>query len=228
MLNVVGLITGYLRVVFALAAFSVANLDPLLFVAFYFGSFACDELDGRFARKFNQTSIFGAVLDMVTDRVATCGLISILCAAYQSWQPVLVGLMMLDVFSHWFQMYATLASGNKTHKDVKSHSFLVRFYYQHRLFMGFCCVCVEVLYLLLYLLSKHEMHGKYIGYIPLPVQVVSELREKWNVCGPNGCPLLGVLAAISVPGFLFKQAINVVQLKNASQQLVELEMRRER
>ncbi len=31
-------------------------------------SFVCDELDGRFARKFNQTSTLGAVLDMVTDR----------------------------------------------------------------------------------------------------------------------------------------------------------------
>ena len=31
-------------------------------------SFVCDELDGRFARKFGQTSTLGAVLDMVTDR----------------------------------------------------------------------------------------------------------------------------------------------------------------
>ena len=31
-------------------------------------SFVCDELDGRFARMLNQSSVFGAVLDMVTDR----------------------------------------------------------------------------------------------------------------------------------------------------------------
>jgi CDP-diacylglycerol--inositol 3-phosphatidyltransferase len=30
--------------------------------------FVCDELDGRAARAFNQTSTMGAVLDMVTDR----------------------------------------------------------------------------------------------------------------------------------------------------------------
>lgn len=30
--------------------------------------FVCDELDGRAARTFNQTSTMGAVLDMVTDR----------------------------------------------------------------------------------------------------------------------------------------------------------------
>jgi len=29
----------------------------------------------------------------------------------------------------------------------------VRYYYTHRIFMGFCCVCCEVLYLALYLLG---------------------------------------------------------------------------
>ena len=33
-------------------------------------------------------------------------------------------------------------------QDINSHSMLVRYYYQHRIFMGFCCVSVEVLYLL--------------------------------------------------------------------------------
>lgn len=32
--------------------------------------FVCDELDGRFARMLNQSSKFGAVLDMITDRYA--------------------------------------------------------------------------------------------------------------------------------------------------------------
>ena len=37
-------------------------------------------------------------------------------------------------------------------QDTESQSSIVRFYYQHRLFMGFCCICCEVLYLSLYLL----------------------------------------------------------------------------
>ena len=32
--------------------------------------FVCDELDGRFARMLDQSSTFGVVLDMVTDRCA--------------------------------------------------------------------------------------------------------------------------------------------------------------
>lgn len=38
-------------------------------------------------------------------------------------------------------------------QDVHSRSFVVRFYYKSRLFMGFCCICCEVLYLCLYLLQ---------------------------------------------------------------------------
>ena len=38
-------------------------------------------------------------------------------------------------------------------QDIDSHSMLVRYYYQHRIFMGFCCVSVEVLYLLVSALS---------------------------------------------------------------------------
>jgi CDP-diacylglycerol--inositol 3-phosphatidyltransferase len=54
--------------VFALYAFAIALKSPAQCISFYFLSFVCDELDGRFARMLNQTSTLGAVLDMVTDR----------------------------------------------------------------------------------------------------------------------------------------------------------------
>ena len=43
-----------------------------------------------------------------------------------------------------FQMYSTLLLGAKTHKDVHSRAWLVRFYYSNRIFMGYCCVACEV------------------------------------------------------------------------------------
>ena len=46
---------------------------------------------------------------------------------------------------------ALLISPHQTHsptlQDTKSRSWLVRTYYSNRLFMGYCCVCCEVLYL---------------------------------------------------------------------------------
>ena len=59
---------GYARIAFAAYACAVAFDDIHAFFAVYLLSYICDELDGRFARKFNQCSEFGRVLDMVTDR----------------------------------------------------------------------------------------------------------------------------------------------------------------
>ena len=69
----------------------------------------------------------------------------------------------------------------------------MRFYYQHRLFMGFCCICCEVLYLSLYLLHFPSF-------------------RMW--------PPALLIAVLAVPGFALKQVINCVQLWAAMQQLV--------
>lgn len=174
---------------------------------------------------FNQTSTLGAVLDMVTDRVATSCLLAVLCVIYPAVQPVFLSLLMLDIFSHWFQMYATLAMGSATHKDVHSRSFIVRFYYKHRLFMGFCCVCVEALYLFAYLLG-HEEFQKW-G----PVGAPKAVQQIFSAAGvsllPGGkVPFLWILCALVIPGFVIKQAINVVQLRTAAAQLVAYDQKR--
>ena len=132
-------------------------------------SFICDELDGRFARMFGQTTILGQVLDMVTDRciasliytlrkwyacrtglcspaqyrkvdaavrcvlsmylslcrLSTAGLLVVLSILNRKWYFCFLVLLMLDIFSHWFQMYATLAAGAATHKVCQLLSVLI-------------------------------------------------------------------------------------------------------
>jgi len=56
------------------------------------------------------------VLDMVTDRLATAGLLAVLGMLYPRSYMVFLALMFLDIFSHWFQMYSTFISGSETHK----------------------------------------------------------------------------------------------------------------
>lgn len=206
---------GYARVLFAVVAFGMSNWEPFWSVGMYVASFVCDELDGRYARKYGQTSMFGAVLDMVTDRVATCGLVCVLSGRYPRLMPGMVVLMMLDVSSHWFQMYATLSKGSKTHKDVESRSAVVRFYYRHRIFMGFCCVCVEVMYLVLYLLSWEQGES---GAAAAAARWLGDYDHQYYY---YSC--LKVLVLISAPGFVFKQVINVVQLKTAADVLVAMD-----
>jgi CDP-diacylglycerol--inositol 3-phosphatidyltransferase len=102
-------------------------------------------VDGWCARKFNQVSTFGAVLDMVTDRVSTACLLVILSQIYRP-SLVFLSLLALDIASHWLQMYSTFLSGKTSHKDVKdSTSWLFRLYYGNRMFMGYCCVSCEVI-----------------------------------------------------------------------------------
>ncbi|XP_072989402.1 probable CDP-diacylglycerol--inositol 3-phosphatidyltransferase 2 isoform X2 [Typha latifolia] len=137
-------IIGYFRIIINCVAFALCYSHKTLFAILYFFSFFCDGLDGWFARKFNQVSTFGAVLDMVTDRVSTACLLAVLSQLYR---PGLIFLLLLglDITSHWFQMYSTFLSGKTSHKDVKDkNNWLLKAYYGHRPFMAFCCVASEV------------------------------------------------------------------------------------
>jgi CDP-diacylglycerol--inositol 3-phosphatidyltransferase len=49
----------------------------------------------------NQTSTLGAVLDMVTDRLATTGLFLILAMQYPMFYFPCILFIFLDIFSHW-------------------------------------------------------------------------------------------------------------------------------
>ena len=75
---------GYARLLLALAAFGSAFAPAgdgaalARFCYLYFASYALDAADGAAARALKQTSAFGAVLDMATDRVCTAGLLALL------------------------------------------------------------------------------------------------------------------------------------------------------
>lgn len=95
---------GYARVLLALAAFGSAfapardSAALARFCYLYFASYALDAADGAAARALKQTSAFGAVLDMATDRVCTAGLLALLAhraaaaAAGRAWAASLLPL----------------------------------------------------------------------------------------------------------------------------------------
>ncbi|KAH9648446.1 CDP-diacylglycerol--inositol 3-phosphatidyltransferase 1 [Citrus sinensis] len=137
-------IIGYVRVLLNCIAFYLCFSDKRVFSVLYFISFVCDAIDGWCARKFNQVSTFGAVLDMVTDRISTACLLVILSQVYRPGL-VFVSLLALDIGSHWLQMYSTFLTGKTSHKDVKdSTNWLFKAYYGNRMFMGYCCVACSL------------------------------------------------------------------------------------
>lgn len=181
-------------------AFAICFKDKYLFSILYIVSFVCDALDGWFARKLNQVSTFGAVLDMVTDRISTACLLVILSQVYRPGL-IFLSLLALDIASHWLQMYSSFLVGKSSHKDVKdSSSWLFRLYYGNRKFMCYCCVSCEVLYILLFLLANNETEN--LGDV-----LKSATSQSW--------PYLILLALVLV-GCAVKQIINVIQIKTAA------------
>ena len=109
---------GYVRIALGIAAFSFAR-EPASwrwFFWLYFVSYALDAVDGVAARALGQTSRLGALLDMMTDRAATAGLLAALAALYPQHAFAFTLLLMLDVVSHWAQMFASLSAGARSHK----------------------------------------------------------------------------------------------------------------
>lgn len=210
---------GYVRIACALSAFALAPTHPVACFILYLIGFVCDELDGRAARTFEQSSTLGAVLDMLTDRLSTTGLLVLLCMRFQAWYMLFLSLIILDIFSHWLQMYSSLVAGDISHKVTHNQSWLVRYYYTHRIFMGFCCVCCEVLYLALYLLGWEKFWDSpaYSAAFPTRLAVLTghSRQDEW--------PVVLIVALASLPGFAIKQMINIAQIKAACSSLIILD-----
>lgn len=110
-------------------------LHPRTCSGLYSVSCLLDALDGYAARYFEQSTRFGAVLDMVTDRCTTACLLVFLSSAWPRWAILFQGLISLDLASHYVHMYATLSMGgsDQSHKQVdKTRSWLLNLYYTNK------------------------------------------------------------------------------------------------
>lgn len=184
---------GYARVILMIASFFFAFHRFEVFLGLYWLSFLLDAADGHAARLLGQSSKFGAVLDMVTDRVATNALVIILSHLYPSHVAAFMLLCTLDLGSHWIRMYSSLLTGAKSHKDTGvNDGFIVSLYYNNRIVLGTVCLMNEAFYVALYCLH----------FMPTVTAV------RWAVY-------------VAAPFFALKQYISTVQLINSSIIVVE-------
>ena len=147
---------GYARIIFMFIAFHYSELNPYIFFICYTISQTLDMFDGMAARAFNQSTKFGAMLDMVTDRCSDIGLMIVLAQRYPQYTIWCHAFIWIDICSHWAHMLAQLSSGETSHKNVHSGPWLLRFYYSCHNFMVLLIVGAEGLPLSLYLLSHAE------------------------------------------------------------------------
>jgi len=194
---------GYSRVVFTLSSFVIMVCLPhywLLAITLYVSSFVGDLLDGMAARKFNQCSSFGGLLDMVTDRCSTLGILYVLGGDYAVedtrlgipvFRLTFLFLILLDISSHWCQMQSTAKSGHhKSDQGNEGRNFIVRWYYHYYWFFGYLCVGAEFTYICLY---------------------VRQYVDADSILGVCNTALLYAC----LPGCVLKQLVNVVQLCSA-------------
>ena len=132
-----------------------------------------DAADGVAARRFHQSTRFGAVLDMVTDRCTTACLLVFLATAKPAYSMLFQGLISLDLASHYMHMYATLVMGGQgeSHKNVSAErSWIMNIYYTNKVqrasrgrvarsadrpaqtVLFICCALNELFFIALYLL----------------------------------------------------------------------------
>ncbi|KAK8094271.1 hypothetical protein PG997_000956 [Apiospora hydei] len=239
-------IIGYSRIVLALASLYYMPLHPRTCSFLYSISCLLDALDGYAARYFEQSTRFGAVLDMVTDRCTTSCLLVFLASAFPRWSLIFQGLISLDLASHYMHMYATLAMGGSgtSHKSVeKSRSWLLNLYYTNKTVLFVACALNELFFIALYLLSfsspllspqllEHVGEHK-ASAIQHGAEVNSSVLKQLftNPYSAGALELARankmdsfwpwVIAGVSFPVMAIKQFLNIVQLVKASKWLAE-------
>ncbi|KAG2020394.1 CDP-diacylglycerol-inositol 3-phosphatidyltransferase [Coprinopsis cinerea AmutBmut pab1-1] len=165
-----------------------------------------DAVDGHAARALGQTSKFGAVLDMVTDRCTTSCLLCYLASAYPPYALFFQFLIALDFSSHYMHMYSSLATGSRSHKLVTSDvSRILWLYYNDSRTLFFVCAGNELFFVSLYLMKWTASSIGPEGYLA-------------HLSYPQ------LIAILTFPIFLVKNIINVVQLWKASKILVGVDL----
>lgn len=167
--------------------------DHIQATCYYLLSGLLDAFDGHAARMLNQSTKFGAMLDQLTDRAATMGLLLMLGIFYPSYAFWFQMSACLDIVSHWLHLHSSVTSGKGSHKTIDlSENQLLRIYYTNKQVLFVMCAGNELFYSMLYLLNFTE--------------------------GPNllFIGLFRVVVYLTAPVALLKSAISAVHLVTAA------------
>jgi len=192
-------VIGYARVVLMLVGFYYMPTCYVTAGTCYLLSQLLDAFDGHAARAYNQCTKYGAVLDMVTDRVSTAGLLVCLSLFYPKMQFVFQCLIVLDISSHWIQVYSTLLRGGVSHK-TGNNNVILRLYYTSRVVLFSMCAGNELFFAMLYLMNFTQ--GPIVG----------------------GFGLFYIIAVVCAPVCVTKNLISVVQLVGGMQILADIDV----
>ncbi|XP_018644896.1 CDP-diacylglycerol--inositol 3-phosphatidyltransferase [Schistosoma mansoni] len=129
-------VIGYIRIVLLFQACYFMKTNCELTLLTYIISCLLDAVDGCAARALNQSTKFGAMLDMIVDRCSTMCLLACLIYFYPSYILLFQFSMIVDIASHWLHLHSSVLSGKSSHKfiDLKANRFL-KLYYTNRIIL---------------------------------------------------------------------------------------------
>ncbi|XP_060532940.1 CDP-diacylglycerol--inositol 3-phosphatidyltransferase [Cylas formicarius] len=173
-------IIGYGRIVLAIIAFYFLPTNYIVASTCYVISALLDALDGHAARYFKQGTKFGAMLDQLTDRCGTMGLVTVLAHLYPKYMFPLIMSMVIDISCHWIYVHSVILQGKQSHKFVDmSENPIMSIYYTNRPVLFTMCLGYEAFFNALYLLYFTEgptIIGlslfRIIIYLSAPIMIV--------------------------------------------------------
>uniref|UniRef100_A0A667XN14 CDP-diacylglycerol--inositol 3-phosphatidyltransferase n=1 Tax=Myripristis murdjan TaxID=586833 RepID=A0A667XN14_9TELE len=172
----------YARIVLALLSFYLMPCCPLPAVFCYLLSALLDAFDGHAARALNQSTKFGAMLDMLTDRCATMCLLVNLSLLYPSYTFLFQLSMTLDVASHWLHLHSSMMKGAASHKTIDlSGNPILRIYYTSKPVLFVMCMGNELFFCLLYVLHHIEEPAAWLYWLQGVCAVISFLKAGISV-----------------------------------------------
>ncbi|XP_075257800.1 CDP-diacylglycerol--inositol 3-phosphatidyltransferase-like [Convolutriloba macropyga] len=170
---------GYVRVILLVIACYTMLSDHVTTVCCYLLSQLLDALDGHAARALGQSSKFGALLDMLSDRASTACLMMGLCVLYPNYAFLFQMSMALDIVSHWMHMHVSTISGSSSHKAISLEGNpILKIYYTSRPVLFSMCAGNELFYSMLYLMAFTQgpmlkiinvSLFKFIFYLSVPI-----------------------------------------------------------
>lgn len=161
-------IIGYIRIILLILALYYALSDFEKTIIFYLLSQFLDAFDGFAARLLNQSTMFGSMLDQLTDRVSSLCLIMTLGHLYPSYHLIFQLLVALDISSHWLHFFSSTVQGKTSHKSAHSETnILMRYYYGNKIILFTLCAAYELFFCSLY--AYHFMQQSY--YIELILMI---------------------------------------------------------
>jgi len=196
---------GYLRLALIFASCYWMLTEPVkAALCFALNKFLLDDLDGIAARRLHQVSLFGTTLDPILDQTSFIVWVSGVSMLYSESSFWLLSFLTLDTVKMMVKVNCSLLLGEEDNK-ASYGSAIVRFYYSqlglHTLLYG-----SDSFFIALYL--RHFNPG------PSLFSVAGAEWGLWQACTVALFPLV-----------LLKAAMNLLILKLACQQIVELDHR---